>query len=91
VDTVEHAEMAEKQLDAMIQRRARKGDVAPDEKSELWKESVRRYNARRQEENRLAWCGYFERLAACLRARAQEYDQRAEALMVEATEERKSA
>jgi hypothetical protein len=38
---VEHAEMAEKQLDAMIQRRARKGDVDPDEAEEIWKESVR--------------------------------------------------
>ena len=28
---VEHAEMVAKQLDAMIQRRARKGDVDPDE------------------------------------------------------------
>jgi hypothetical protein len=30
---VEHAEMVEKQLDAMIQRRARKGDVDPDDRS----------------------------------------------------------
>jgi hypothetical protein len=28
---VAHGEMVEKQLDAMIQRRARKGDVDPDE------------------------------------------------------------
>src|SRR5215211_7336164 len=75
---VEHAEMVEKQLDAMIQRRARKGDVDPDEAEEIWKESVRRYNARRREENRREWCGYFERLAACLRARAEEYDHRAQ-------------
>jgi hypothetical protein len=34
--------------------------VDPDEESELWRESFRRYNARRQEENRLAWCDYFE-------------------------------
>jgi len=40
---VEHAEMVEKQLDAMIQRRARKGDVGPDERGELWKASVRAY------------------------------------------------
>ena len=78
---VEHAEMVEKQLDAMIQRRARKGDMDPDEREEIWKESVRRYNARRREENRREWCGYFERLAACLRARAKEYDHRAQILM----------
>jgi hypothetical protein len=78
---VADAEMAEKQLDAMIQRRARKGEVGPDEAEEIWKESVRRYNARRREENRREWCGYFERLAACLRARAEEYDHRAQVLM----------
>jgi hypothetical protein len=44
-------------------------------------ESVRRYNARRREENRLAWCDHFARLAACLRARAEEYDHRAQTLM----------
>jgi hypothetical protein len=32
---VAHGEMVEKQLDAMIQRRARKGDVDPDEQGEL--------------------------------------------------------
>jgi hypothetical protein len=39
--------------------------------------SVAAYNARRREENRLAWCEYFSRLAGTLRARAAEYDQRA--------------
>jgi hypothetical protein len=77
VDAVEHAEMVEQRLDAMIQRRARKGEVDPDEREELWKESVRRYNARRREENRLAWQSYFSRLAGSLKARAEEYDQRA--------------
>jgi hypothetical protein len=78
---VAHGEMVEKQLDALIQRRARKGEIDPDEQEELWKASVRRYNARRREENRREWCGYFERLSACLRARAEEYDQRAQTLM----------
>ena len=78
---IAHGEMVEKQLDALIQRRARKGDVDPDETEEIWKESVRRYNARRREENRREWCGYFERLATCLRARAEEYDHRAQILM----------
>jgi hypothetical protein len=55
---------AAKELEAMIQRRARKGDVDPDGR----------------EENRLAWCGYFERLVACLTARAEEYDHRAQML-----------
>jgi hypothetical protein len=87
VDAVEPAEMVEKQLDAMIVRRARKGDVDPDEQEEIWKASVRRYNARRREENRLAWQSYFCRLAGSLRARAEEYDHRAQTLMEEQPKE----
>ena len=34
---VAHGEMVEKQLDAMIQCRARKGDVDPDDRDELWR------------------------------------------------------
>ena len=67
MDTVEHAEMVEKQLDAMIQRRARKGDGDPDEREEAWKASVRRYNARRREEMRAAWCEHHQGQAARLR------------------------
>jgi hypothetical protein len=72
-------EKVEAELTHLIERRSRQKD--PDEASELWQESVRRYNARRQEENRLAWCGYFERLATSLRSRAEEYDHRAQTLM----------
>jgi hypothetical protein len=70
------------ELDRLISRRAsqdRRPD--PDEREELWKESVRRYNARRREENRRAWCEYFGRIAASLRSRAEEYDYRAKALL----------
>jgi hypothetical protein len=75
---IARGELVEKELDAMIVRRSRQKDS--DEEHELWKESVRRYNARKREENRLAWCDYFERLAAGLRCRAEEYDLRARAL-----------
>jgi hypothetical protein len=61
----------------MIEHRSRKGEIDPDELEAFYMESVRRYNARRREENRLAWCEYFSRLAGSLRARAEEYDQRA--------------
>jgi hypothetical protein len=76
---IERGEMAEKQLDVLIERRSRQ--KAPDKESELWKESVRRYNVRRREENRRAWCDYFSHLAGSLRARAEEYDHRAQALL----------
>jgi hypothetical protein len=78
---IARSEAVEADLDRLIERRARKGDMDPDEAEEIWKESVRRYNARLREENRREWCGYFERLAVCLRARAEEYDHRAQMLM----------
>jgi len=70
------------ELDRLISKRAsqdRRLDL--EEQEALWKESVRRYNARRQEENSLAWCDYFGRLAASLRSRAEDYDHRAQALL----------
>jgi hypothetical protein len=76
---IARGEMVEKELNAMIERRARQKD--PDEEHELWQESVRRYNAKRREENRLAWCDYFSHLAGTLRARAEDYDHRSRALM----------
>jgi hypothetical protein len=60
VDTVEHAEMVNKENNGFVERRLRKRDVDPDEKNDLWRKSVSWYNAGRQEENRLAWCDYFE-------------------------------
>jgi hypothetical protein len=72
---------ADAELTRMIERRSRKGEVDPDELNPGYMESVCRYNARRREENRIAWCDYFERLAACLRRRAEEYDRRAQTLM----------
>jgi hypothetical protein len=77
-------EAVEAELNRLIARRSRR-EIDPDETEELWKESEHRYNARRREENRREWCGYFERLAACLRARAEEYDQRAQMLMEDQT------
>jgi hypothetical protein len=51
---VARGELVEKDLDAMIERRSRNGDTDPDEREELWKESLRAHNVRRSEENRLA-------------------------------------
>jgi hypothetical protein len=53
-------EMVEKELNAMIERRSRKGDVDPDEQEELWKASVRAYTARRREQMRAAWASYHQ-------------------------------
>jgi len=76
---IARGEMVEKELNAMIERRSRQKD--PEEESEAWQESVRRYNAKRREENRLAWCDYFSHLAGALRARAEEYEHRSQSLL----------
>jgi hypothetical protein len=85
-------ETVENELTAMIERRHDRRVAEEGERpvEEAWQESERRHEARRREENRLAWCDYFEHIAGALRARAEEYDQRASALM-EATDERKTA
>jgi hypothetical protein len=56
------SEQVESELDAMIERRARQKD--PDEENQLWRESVRRYNTRRREEIRVAWCECHQAQAA---------------------------
>lgn len=61
-------EMVEKELDAMIERRARKGEGDCDEREELWQQSVRAYTARRREEMRATWCEHHQEQAARLRA-----------------------
>ena len=53
------------ELDRLISKRAsqdRRPD--PEEREELWKESVRAYMARRSEEMRVAWCEYHQGQAA---------------------------
>jgi hypothetical protein len=76
-------EHVEKEIDQFISRRHDQRVSAEGERDEeaAWRESVRRYNARRREENRLAWCDYFCRLAGSLRTRAEEYDYRARTLL----------
>jgi hypothetical protein len=85
MDAVEHAEMVEKQLDAMIRRRARKGDVDPDEREEAWKASVRAYEEKRRQMARFEWhafhCGQAERHRATLHALIEHHEGEAARLM----------
>jgi hypothetical protein len=80
---ISRSEAVEHELNRLVERRHdhRTAEERHRPSEELWQESVRRYNRCRQEANRLAWRDYFERLAACLRARAEEYDHRAQMLM----------
>src|SRR5919107_3754222 len=63
--------MVEKELNAMIERRSRKGEVDTDEFDPGYMESVRRYNARRREEMRAEWCEHHQGQAVRLRATLQ--------------------
>jgi hypothetical protein len=65
---IAQGEMVEKELDAMIERRSRKGEADPDEREASWQESVRRYNARLASRRRAEWCEFHKGQAARLRS-----------------------
>jgi hypothetical protein len=81
--------MVEKELDAMIERRSRQKD--PQEDSDLWQESVKRYEEERLQIARLErhafHCGQAERHRATLQALIEHHESEAARLM-EATDER---
>ena len=54
----------------LIEKRSSR-ETDPDERDELWKASVAAYNARRREENRVAWCEYHEAQAEIYRLRPE--------------------
>ena len=74
-------ETVEAEFDTMIRRHDQRvlseGEWLEED---LWQESMKAYNARRREENRIAWCAYYRGIAGALYARAEEYIVRAEKL-----------
>ncbi len=82
---VARGEMVEKERDALIQRRARKGDVDPDEREELWKASVRAYEEKRCQMARLEWhafhCGQAARHRAVLESLIAHHEEQAAKLV----------
>jgi hypothetical protein len=82
---IARSEAVEADLDRLIERRSRKGEVDPDEREALWQTSVRRYNARRREEMRAAWAFYHEgqaeRHRATLQALIEHHESEAARLM----------
>ena len=63
---VARGEAVEAELNRLIEKRSL-GELDPDEREELWKQSVRAYTARRHEEMRAAWCEHHHDRAARLR------------------------
>jgi hypothetical protein len=58
-----HCETVEAELNRLIEKRS-SGEMDPDEREELWQQSVRDHTARRREEMRAAWCEYHKGQAA---------------------------
>jgi hypothetical protein len=63
---IAHGETVEAELVRMIEKRARR-EPNLDAREELWKASVRRYNACREAERRALWADYHRSHAARLR------------------------
>ena len=64
------SEAVEAELNSSIEKRSSR-EMDPDEREELWKESVRAYTARRREEMRAEWCEHHQGQAVRLRARCR--------------------
>ena len=82
---IAHGEMVEKQLDSLIERRSRNGEVDPDEREELWRESVRAYEEKRRQMARLEWHLYHtaqaERVRRTLEVLVSHHEEQAAKLM----------
>ena len=75
-------EQASASIDALIERRASERSNG-NALEEMYAESVRRHRERLRRENAAAWYVHFCGLADSLRASAEHYERRAEALMQE--------
>ncbi len=78
----EETEAVEQALDQFIERRARDREDANREE-EAWKESTRRVNAKRREENRLAWIDYYGRMHHAHLGIAEDHARRRAQLLAE--------
>ena len=81
---VAHGEMVEKELTRMIEKRSRK-EPDPDEQEEVWKASVRAYNAARSKERRAQWYSHHmdqaERLRHTMTALVEHHERQAMKLL----------
>jgi hypothetical protein len=82
---IARGELVEKELDQMIERRSCQKD--PEEASEAWQESVRRFNEKRRQMARLEWhafhCGQVERHRRTLQELISFHETQAERLLTE--------
>lgn len=80
--SVEHGERVEVELDRIVEKRRaqRVRDEGERDREELWQESVRRYNARQEQDHRTAWYEHEMRLYRIHSGLASEHLARAESL-----------
>ena len=83
MDTVARGEWVEKELDNLIEKRSRKGELTPDEQEALYAESVRRHHERRRREVRALWYGYHDHMRGLHERLAAEHASKASALLAE--------
>ena len=65
------SEGVEAELNRLVEKRSSR-EMDPNEREELWQESVRAYTARRREEMRAEWCEHHQGQAVRLRAVLEE-------------------
>jgi hypothetical protein len=70
----------EAELDRLIERRSRKGEMTPDEEEYLWQTSVQRHAAKLREAARVEWTLYHEHMSELHLRLSQEHAQKAERL-----------
>jgi hypothetical protein len=82
LESVEHGERVEADLNRLIERRydQRRETEGERRAEELWQESVRRYKASRGEDHRAAWYEYEMRLYRIHSGLASEHLARAQKL-----------
>ncbi len=83
MDVIARGEVAEAQIEAFISRRDEKRWQSEGERDQeaLWAASVARYHEKIRRQNRWEWVRYFDRQAAAHAAIAEDYRERAEALI----------
>lgn len=75
-------DVAADQLDQLIDKRAR-GNEAENAREMIWKDSVRRFQARRREQRRWQWIRHHEHMCELHEDLAREHAQKAAALSAE--------
>ncbi len=77
---VAHGEVVEAELTRMIEKRARK-EQEPDEREDIWVESVRRFHERSEAEMRSRWIEYHRHLQSLHEGLADEHEEKAQRLL----------